>query len=78
MGIAGQDERVASPGRERMMLVGALATGTGGLLLASSFVASPPGAVSALGLALFVGGVGAIGSAGGWREAWAAFKALLP
>ena len=69
---------MASPGRERLMMVGAIVSVAGGLVLASSFVASPPGAVLALGLVLFVGGVVAIGFAGGWREAWGALKALLP
>lgn len=69
---------MATPGRERIMIVGASLTGAGGLILASSFIASPPGAALALGVVLFVGGLAAIGAAGGWREAWDAFKAFLP
>lgn len=71
-------QHVASPGRERIMLVGAAVTGLGGLLLASGFVASPPVAVGFLGVVMFVGGLAVIGVAGGWREAWDALKAFFP
>lgn len=60
------------------MIVGALVTGAGGLLLSSAFIASPPSAVQVLGVVLVVGGLAAIGVAGGWREAWDALKAFFP
>ena len=60
------------------MLVGAVVTMAGGLLLASTFVVSPPTAIPAIGLAMFIGGLLVIGIAGGLREAWDAFKAFFP
>lgn len=55
-----------------------MVAGLGGVLLASTFVASPPAAVPAVGAGLFVLGLVLVGLGGGLKTVWGVAKALFP
>lgn len=64
--------------RPRLVSVGIVFAGLGGVLLASTFVFSPPSAVPVLGWVLFLSGLVVVGAGGGWKTVWDVAKALFP
>lgn len=71
-------QRVIERPRNRLTTVGMYVAMAGGMLLAVTYVASPPDVVPVVGWLLFVGGLVLIGLGGGLKSLWRALWALFP